>query len=440
MHHSYEGLDRPGGVSRVRMLTPLRHRDFRLLWSGMCVSLMGDGIFMVAMAWQVYALSNAPTALALVGIAMTVPTIAFLLLGGVVSDRADRRRVMLAADVARGIAVGLLAILSLSGVLVLWHVVALVALYGAGAAFFGPAFDAIVPDVLPAAELPQANALDQFVRPVALRLAGPAVGGLLIDAVGVGTAFAFDAASFAISVIALVAMRARVPRAAAAGPVSVRSDIRTGLVYVRRHVWLWATFVTAAVAYLLFMGPAEVLLPYLVKNELGGRAADLGLVFAAGGIGSVGCAVVLGQRGLPRRDITFMYVAWTLATIAVAGYGLASAVWQLMLASLAFNALETAGTIVWATAKQRHVPAALLGRVSSLDWLISIGLLPVSFALTGPVSAAIGAQTTLVAAGLIGGAVTFAALLLPGMRAVEGLGAGADDHGVDGETVAAAAA
>ncbi len=440
MHHSYEGLDRPGGVSRVRMLTPLRHRDFRLLWSGMCVSLMGDGIFMVAMAWQVYALSNAPTALALVGIAMTVPTIAFLLLGGVVSDRADRRRVMLAADVARGIAVGLLAILSLSGVLVLWHVVALVALYGAGAAFFGPAFDAIVPDVLPAAELPQANALDQFVRPVALRLAGPALGGLLIDAVGVGTAFAFDAASFAISVIALVAMRARVPRAAAAGPVSVRSDIRTGLVYVRRHVWLWATFVTAAVAYLLFMGPAEVLLPYLVKNELGGRAADLGLVFAAGGIGSVGCAVVLGQRGLPRRDITFMYVAWTLATIAVAGYGLASAVWQLMLASLAFNALETAGTIVWATAKQRHVPAALLGRVSSLDWLISIGLLPVSFALTGPVSAAIGAQTTLVAAGLIGGAVTFAALLLPGMRAVEGLGAGADDHGVDGETVAPAAA
>ena len=92
-----------------------------------------------------------------------------------------------------------------------------------------------------------------------------------------------------------------------------------------------------------------------------------------------------------------------------------------MLASLAFNALETAGTIVWATAKQRHVPAALLGRVSSLDWLISIGLLPLSFALTGPVSGAIGARTTLIAAGVLGGVVTFAALLLPGMREVEGL-------------------
>jgi hypothetical protein len=332
-----------------------------------------------------------------------------------------------------------MAVLSLTGLLELWHVVGLVALYGAGAAFFGPAFDAIVPDVLPASELARANSLDQFVRPVALRLAGPALGGMLIDAVGVGAAFAFDAASFSISAIALISMTTRAPRPATER-ISVGADIRTGMNYVRRHVWLWATFATAAIAYLLFMGPAEVLLPYLVKNELGGSASDLGLVFAAGGIGSVGCAVVLGQRGLPRRDITFMYLAWTLATVAVAGYGLASAIWQLMLASLAFNALETAGTIVWATTKQRHVPAHLLGRVSSLDWLISIGLLPVSFALTGPVTAAIGAQTTLVCAGLIGGLVTFGALLLPGMRAVEGLAEGEAPEGGDETGTAGAGA
>jgi DHA3 family tetracycline resistance protein-like MFS transporter len=419
MHHSYEGLDRTGGFSRVRLLTPLRHRDFRLLWSGLCVSLLGDGVFMVAMAWQVYALSNAPTALSLVGIAMTVPTIVFLLVGGVVSDRFDRRRVMLAADLTRGVAVGLLAVLSLTGALELWHVVALVAVYGAGAAFFGPSFDAIVPDILPDDQLAQANSLDQFVRPIALRLAGPALGGLLIEVVGVGAAFALDAASFFVSAGVLVAMRTY-PRGSAVSSGSMGGDIREGFSYVRGHVWLWATFVTAAVAYLLFMGPAEVLLPFVVKNDLGGSAADLGLVFAAGGIGSVGCAVMLGQRGLPRRDITFMYLAWTAATLAVAGYGLASAVWQLMLASLAFNALETAGTIVWSTAKQRHVPPALLGRVSSLDWLISIGLLPVSFALTGPVSGAIGAQATLIGAGLLGGVITFSALLLPGMRDIEG--------------------
>jgi MFS family permease len=419
MHLSYEGGAHGGGISRVRLLAPLRHRDFRLLWSGMCVSLLGDGIFLVAMAWQVYALSNAPTALAVVGITMTVPTIAFLILGGVVSDRLDRRRVMLAADVLRGLGVGLLAVLSLAGVLELWHVAAIAAVYGAGTAFFSPAFDALVPELLPAEELPQANALDQFVRPIALRLAGPALGGVLIDVLGVGTAFALDAASFAISAGALLAMAPGV-RAPAGEQGTVTADIRAGLSYIRRHVWLWATFASAAIAYLLFMGPAEVLLPYIVKNDLHGSAAELGIVFAAGGIGSVGCAVLIGQRGLPRRDITFMYVTWTLATLAVAGYGLATAVWQLMLASLAFNALETAGTIVWATAKQRHVPGALLGRVSSLDWLISIGLLPLSFALTGPVSGAIGAQATLIGAGVLGAIVTFSALLLPGMRAVEG--------------------
>jgi DHA3 family tetracycline resistance protein-like MFS transporter len=420
MHHSYEGLDRPGGVSRVRLLAPFRHRDFRLLWSGMCVSLLGDGVFLVAIAWQAYELSNAPTALSLVGIAMTVPTIVFLLIGGVVSDRIDRRKVMLAADLGRGLLVGVLALLSLTGALELWHMVALVAGYGAAAAFFGPAFDAITPEVLPEEELAQANALDQLVRPAMLRLAGPAIGGLLISAVGVGAAFALDAASFAVSAAAVLAMTRR-PRVPSDEPISMTGDIRAGFTYIRGHVWLWATFASAAVAYLLFMGPVEVLLPFLVKNDLHGSAADLGLIFAAGGIGSVLCAVVLGQRGLPRRDITFMYVAWTLATVAVAGYGFAGAVWQLMLVSLAFNALETAGTIVWATAKQRHVPPELLGRVSSLDWLISIGLLPLSFALTGPVSSAIGVQATLVGAGAIGAVVTFGALLLPGMRAVEGL-------------------
>jgi MFS family permease len=435
MHLSYEGMSHGGGLSRVRLLAPLRHRDFRLLWTGMCVSLLGDGVFLVAMAWQVYALSNSPAALALVGVAMTVPTIVFLLLGGVVSDRLDRRRIMLGADVARGLAVGLMAVLSLTGALELWHVVALVAVYGAGQAFFSPAFDAIVPDVLPPDELAQANALDQFVRPIALRLAGPALGGVLIALFGAGSAFALDAVSFAVSAGALLAMTPR-PRKAETEHASVMADIGAGLRYIRAHVWLWATFASAAIAYLLFMGPAEVLLPYIVKNDLHGSAADLGIVFAAGGIGSVGCAVVLGQRGLPRRDITFMYVTWTLATFAIAGYGLATAVWQLMIASLAFNALETAGTIVWATAKQRHVPASLLGRVSSLDWLISIGLLPLSFALTGPVTSAIGAQATLIGAGLIGGAVTFGALLLPGMRDLESVDG---DLGLDARAGAARA-
>jgi DHA3 family tetracycline resistance protein-like MFS transporter len=110
---------------------------------------------------------------------------------------------------------------------------------------------------------------------------------------------------------------------------------------------------------------------------------------------------------------------WTVATLAVAGYGLSKGLWGLMLASVLFNTLETAGTIAWATAKQRHVPAQLLGRVSSLDWLISIGLLPLSYALTGPISAALGARTTLIWAGVLGAVVTFAPLLSRRVRSLD---------------------
>ena len=418
MQHGYEELDRAGGFSRVGLLSPLRHRDFRVLWAGMTISLLGDGIFLVAMAWQVYAISNVPTALSFVGIAMTIPHIAFLLIGGAISDRFDRRLVMLGADAVRCAAITALAVLSLTGALQLSHMIGLVAVYGAGTAFFGPAFDAIVPDVLPRELLAQANSLDQFIRPVALRLAGPAVGGLLIGGIGVGAAFAVNAASFVASAAALISMRSR-PHRPPQGELSLLRDIGEGFAYVRANIWLWGSFLAAAFAYLVFMGPVEVLLPFMVKNELHGSATDLGFVFAAGGIGAIGAAALMGRRRLPRRTITFVYVVWTLATVALTGYGLAVTTWQLMAACLAFNALETAGTIVWATMKQRHVPSHLLGRVSSLDWLISIGLLPVSFALTGPAAAAFGTRHTLEFAGIVGAIITLAPLFLPGMRDIE---------------------
>jgi MFS family permease len=418
VQHSYESLDRPGGFSRVRLLAPLAYRDYRRLLSGMSVSLLGDGLFLVALAWQVYALSDTPTALATIGIAMTVPTVFCLLVGGAVSDRYDRRLVMLLADAARAVLLAILAALATTGALRLWQLLVTVVVYGAASAFFNPASDALVPQLLPADVLAQANSLDQLIRPLALRLAGPALGGMLVAALGTGAAFALDAASFGISIVALVSI-APVPAAAVTDVRRVGREIEAGLRYVRSHAWLWATLVSAAIAYLLFMGPTEVLLPYIVKNRLSDGAADLGLVFAAGGLGSLACAAVIGQLGLPRRTLTYMYATWTIATLAVAGYGLARSLLALMLASVLFNTLETAGTIAWATAKQRHVPAALLGRVSSLDWLISIGLLPISYALTGPVSAAVGLRTTLVGAGLIGAFVTFLPLLLRDVRRLD---------------------
>jgi DHA3 family tetracycline resistance protein-like MFS transporter len=420
MQHSHESLDRPGGFSRVNLLAPLRHRDFRLLWAGMTVSLVGDGIFLVAMAWQAYELWNAPAALSLLGIGMTIPTIACLLPAGVLSDRLDRRSLMLGADAARAIIISGLAVLSLTGHLQFWELLLIVALYGVATAFFTPPFEAIVPDIVPSADLPAANSLDQFVRPAALRLVGPALGGALVAGLGTGGAFAVDAASFLASTAAIFLMRPPAHPRSEHAESSLRA-VKEGLQFVRRRVWLWGTLLSATIAYLAFMGPAEVLLPYVVKNELNASAGDLGLVFAAGGVGAIGAALIMGQRGHPRRDVTFMYAVWTLATLAVAGYGLATASWHLMVACLVFNALETAGTIVWATIKQRHVPASLLGRVSSLDWLVSIGLLPLSFALTAPVAGWVGVRATLVGASVIGGVFTLGALFLPGMRAVEGV-------------------
>jgi len=422
MHHSHEALDRQGGVTRVGLLRPLRDGEFRKLWIAMCVSLLGDGAFLVAIAWQVYELSNTPTAMSVVGITMTVPTIVFLLLGGVASDRFDRRRVMVAADLLRAGAGLALAALALTGAIAVWHIAVIAAVYGSGAAFFAPAFDALVPDIVPSERLPQANALDQLMRPLLLRMAGPAIGGLLVASAGAGAVFALDAGSFLFSAVVLLLMRVATAAPADRAP-SVRHELAEGWRFVRGRVWLWATFASAAIAYLCFMGPVEVLLPYIVKNDLHGSARDLGMVFAAGGIGSVLCALAMGQRDLPRRGITFIYLSWTLATVAVAGYGVSTAVWQLMLAALAFNALETAGTIVWATLKQRHVPRRMLGRVSSLDWLISIGLLPVSFALTGPVASALGSRGALVAAGIVGAIVTGAAYFVPRMRDIEGAAA-----------------
>src|SRR5207248_612187 len=231
-------------------------------------------------------------------------TVLFLLAGGIVSDRHDRRLVMMWADGVRALAVAVLAVLVIANSLRFWELVALVAVYGVGTAFFTPAFEAVVPDLLPAEDLPAANSLDQFVRPIALRLAGPALGGALVAA-GAGVAFLVDAVSFGASALAVLAMRppGRARDAAEPGVAALVAGLR----FVRRRVWLWGTLLSAALAYLAFLGPTEVLLPYVVKNDLGASARALGLVFAAGGVGAVGAALVMGQRGQPRRDVTFIY-------------------------------------------------------------------------------------------------------------------------------------
>jgi len=414
-------------LAKLRMLAPLGGRDFRILWVGMVASLLGDGVFLVAVAWEVYSLSNSPAELAVIGIATTLPQVLLLLAGGVFSDRFDRRMVMIGADVARGAAIGMMGVLAVSGALTLPAMVVLVALYGAGSAFFGPAFDALVPLIVSSEQLTEANALDGFMRPAALRLAGPMLGGLLVASAGAGFAFLLDAATFAFSALCVrqIASHARGSADVAAEPMSLKA-VQNGLQFIRGHVWLWGTFAGAAVSYLLFIGPSEVLLPFVIKNNMDEGARTLGLVFAAGGVGALLAAGIAGQHGMPRHHITLMYVTWAIATLAVAGYGLAVASWELAAACFLFNALEAAGTVWWATAKGRLVPSSLLGRVSSVDWFISTALVPLSYALTAPVAATFGVRETLIGVGALGSVTTLLPLFLRGMREVERSGLALD--------------
>jgi MFS family permease len=406
-------------VNRIQILRPLRERDFALFWLGWTISLIGDGFFLVAIAWQVFDLWNTPTALAVVGVAETLPIVALVLVGGVVTDRFERRRVLIASSLLRGACVALLGVLALTGAIELWHIFVIAVFFGAGQAFQGPAAGAIVPDLVPRHLLVQANSLSQFVRQAAFALVGPALGGVVVHALGVGTAFLVDAGTFAFAIVMLALLRPQRAKALSDEPTSMRRDIVQGLRFVRQHVWLWGTLGWAFVALLLIYGPFEVLLPYLVRNHLGGDAEDLGLVFAAGGLGALLLSLAVGQIGLPRRHITFMYAAWTIASLQIAAYTLAQVPWHAMAVAFAGEACWTAGLLVWITLMQRVVPAELLGRVKSVDWLVSIGLVPASFAITGPVAGVFGVEGVMLVAGIGASMLTVAFFFIPGMRDTE---------------------
>jgi len=352
-----------------------------------------------------------------VGVAWTLPLVLFLLLGGVLTDRYDRRWLMIGADLVRAIAVGAMGLLAITGVIQLWHIIALIAFVGAGDAFFNPASTAIVPDLLAAERLPQANALQGLVRPLMIRLLGPALGGLVVAVLNPGSAFLVDGASFLLSAALLLAIRARPSHVASShGLRRAFAEMGEGFRFVAANPWCWATLVSAMLSLLVFIGPVQVLLPFLVKNQLHLGPAALGTLYAVSGVGAILSALAVGQLGIPRLRITLMYGSWSLGVALLAGYGVMGALWQGFVVAFATAGLFEIGSIIWTTLLQELVPRTLLGRVSSLDWLVSTGLVPVSFALTGPVAGWLGPQTTMVGGGLLGAVLMGMLLFVPGVR------------------------
>ncbi|MEU6814357.1 MFS transporter [Streptomyces sp. NPDC046860] len=375
------------GTHRLRVL---RHARFRRFLLGQSASLLGSGMNTIATTFAVLRLPGGGVdAVGGVMAARILAVLVVLLLGGVLTDRIGARAVMMAADLLRFGSQGLLAVLLLTHTARVWEVVVLAVVLGIGEGGFMPGLPALVPGLVPAGELADANALLQMARPMA-SIAGPGVAGLLVAAFDPGTVVAVDAVSYGVSVVALVGL----PLTRPAGPRrGMLGELGRGWAEFTSRTWLWVTTVHIGLFNFVLWAPFLVLGPALAQQRLGGAKA-WGLVLALEGLGAiVGGLALLGRS--PGRALT-----WSVA--ASAGWAVPAAALALRLplawvAGAAFLAGVGAAlcTTLAATVIQRDLPAEVRGRVSAFDSLGAFALGPLGLALAGPVSGVVGADRLL---------------------------------------------
>ncbi|MDQ5820890.1 MAG: MFS transporter [Actinomycetota bacterium] len=375
---------------------------YRRLFAGQALSVLGDALVPVALAFTVLALTGSPTDVGLVLAAQTVPLVVLLLFGGVWADRLPRQRVMLSADVIRCAAQGTVAALVFLDEARVWQLAVLQAVYGAATAFFNPAATGLIPETVSPERLQSANALLALARSSA-NVVGPIIAGALLAVGGGGWAFAADAATFAVSALALARLRPQIARVVGLRKPLV-AELREGWHEFSRHTWLWLSVAFFAVYFTVVLGPYFVLGPVVSQRELGGPSAWAAIV-AAAGVGNV-IGSVISLRVRPARPLLTSYVV-SFATVPVlALLAVAAPLPAIVLASLVGRiGMAFFGTI-WYTTLQENVPAHALSRVSAYDWLGSTLFFPLGLVLAGPVAAQIGVSAT-----LLGSAVVFAGLI-----------------------------
>jgi MFS family permease len=338
---------------------------------------------------------------------------------GALSDRMDRRHLMIIGDLLRLVAIAAIGTLIVLDAMTVPLLVALVLVYGAGQAIFGPSFSAIIPMIVPEEHLVEANSLGYTMRPLAMIVIGPLIGAAIVAVAGTGWAFIVDAVTFAVSAVFIWMMRVRADVGREL-ETNLWADVREGITYVRRTPWLLWGMLGGLVSLFCVWGPWETLVPFVVADRMSGTEFQLALVFGAGGVGSVVASLVMAQRGgLPRKPLTVMYVAWAIGMGMTAAFGVVVNVPQAMAASFVAEGAIAVLVVIWFTAMQRLVPKELLGRVSSLDWMITILGAPVSFLIVGPLATAFGAEAVLVGAGVLGASATLIFMLIPGARGPE---------------------
>jgi len=293
---------------------------------------------------------------------------------------------------------------------------------GMGLAFSYPAYSAWLPSLVPESDLLAVNGFEGMMRPAMSQAIGPGVAGMVVGAASPGAAFAVAASASLLGLVALTLVPLTSVRRApdqpgpdgarAAHPViTALRDIREGFGYMVRTPWLLATLLFASLLVLTIMGPFEVLVPFVIKERLGGGPADHALVLTAFGVGGAVASLIMASRPMPRRYLTFINLMWGLGCLPLALIGLVGQVWMVIAIGFLVGAAFSAPMVIWGTLLQRRVPPDLLGRVSSLDFFVSISLMPLSMAVAGPVSELIGLRATFLIAGLVPGVTAVVAIV-----------------------------
>lgn len=384
-----------------RVLAPFKIRDYRLLIAAVALSIFATGMWTVVMALQVIAISNDPAALSLVAACMAVGLVAFVLVGGIAADRFPQRSIIILVETVNTAAVTSVAVLGLLDSLRLWHMAVASAALGIAAAFFFPAYSAYLPRLLPPEQLLAANGIEGVMRPTLQQAIGPAAAGLLIGATFPTVGLVICAVLFGVGLTLLIATRPVVQREVSehAKP-HVLTDLREGFRFMVRTPWLLATLLFASGFILLIMGPIEVLLPFITNARFEHGERIFGFVLAAFGLGSAVGALAVSSWRLPKRYMTALMVCWGLGNLPIVAIGYTSSFPLMALASFIIGVTSGAAMVIWGTLLQRRVPSAMLGRVSSLDFFVSLVFMPVSMALAGPLSKVISIETIFLVAGV----------------------------------------
>lgn len=403
--------------------------QFRLLFLGQALSVIGDRATGVALPFAVLAIGGSATDVGIVAGAMTVPFLLFALLGGVWADRLPRHRLMLGSDVVRMVVQIAAAVLLLSDTAEVWHLAVLMAIFGTADAFFQPAIVGLMPSIVRPELLQDANALRGLTMSTA-QIAGPALGGALVALAGAGFAFAVDALTFAVSTLALALMRPTVVKRAQEATKSMWADVRGGIHEAWSRGWVRGFLLLLAVYHVVVLPAIFVLGPVLAEREYGG-AASWAVVSVGFGLGAiVGDLIVLRIR--PSRPLLVAAVAFVVASCQAVIVGSGLPIPAIAALEAITGIAVTIGFTLWETTLQREIPEHALSRVSSIDWLASAGLMPIGLAVAGPIADAIGIHTLLAIETAIAIPIALAVAVSPlvrGLRVAEGAGRDGDGGG-----------